>query len=65
MHPTSRRSAIALCKTVYYTGKPCPKGHYSVRYTINASCKECVVEARSTQQAMIQHRFKSLASGGR
>ena len=64
MHPKTRRSAIALLKSVYFTGKPCPKGHMSVRYTTNSSCRQCVREAASEQQQFVRQRFKA-AQGGR
>lgn len=65
MHPKTRKAAIALLKTVYYTGKPCPKGHDSLRYTLSSACKQCLYEAKAAAQRRISDRFKSVAEGGR
>ncbi len=36
-----RREAKALGLDKYNTGKPCPKGHISDRYTGNGNCVQC------------------------
>lgn len=37
----TRKDAEKFGETTYYTGKPCPMGHLSVRYTKGGGCKEC------------------------
>lgn len=39
--PSSRRAAMRLGSTTYFTGKPCPKGHVDERATGSGSCREC------------------------
>ena len=63
MHPKTRKAAIALLKTVYFTGKPCPQGHTSVRYTTSSACRDCVRSAKAATQSLIRERFKALAKG--
>ncbi len=38
----SRRDALALRRTRYYTGKPCKHKHDCERYTLNGSCVQCI-----------------------
>ncbi len=40
-YATSRRDAKRLGLYSYYTGKPCPQGHYSARYTHSCECMTC------------------------
>ena len=40
--PGSRSAALAQNSTKYFTGKPCPRGHITYRYTKSAGCKDCV-----------------------
>jgi hypothetical protein len=42
--PTSRKEALSKNSNYYFSGKPCPKGHISKRYTINSSCSICIKE---------------------
>lgn len=42
MNKLSREEARRLGKTRYFTGKACPKGHVSERFTCNAGCTECI-----------------------
>lgn len=41
MEIISRKEAVRLNLTTYFTGKPCHKGHISPRNTGNGSCCEC------------------------
>lgn len=38
----TRAEAKAAGKTRYFTGKPCPKGHISERYTTKGTCIACL-----------------------
>lgn len=40
--PKTRSAALAQKSTKYFTGKPCPQGHTTYRYTKSAGCKDCV-----------------------
>jgi hypothetical protein len=40
-YPKTRAEAKALKSKYYLTGSPCPRGHYSVRFTSVGTCKEC------------------------
>lgn len=39
--PSSRAEARSQGIKRYYTGKPCPKGHMTYRYTAGGGCAEC------------------------
>ena len=47
--PKSRKEARALGLTLYFTGKPCPKGHVAARRvnckSESGNCEECRREA--------------------
>jgi len=49
-----RQSAIALGKSVYFTGKACKQGHVTQRYTSNGACLECVRLARLAERQAIK-----------
>ena len=38
---TSRKEARLAGESLYYTGKPCRKGHDSPRYVSSGQCVEC------------------------
>lgn len=40
--PSTRRAAKVAGERMYFTGKPCPKGHIAPRLVDNCSCRECV-----------------------
>ena len=40
----SRKQAKEQGLDKYYTGKPCPHGHLSFRYTCNSACQACQTE---------------------
>lgn len=42
VYPKTRKEAQASDSKVYFTGKPCPHGHLSLRRTVNSACTECV-----------------------
>jgi len=44
--PESAKRAKILKIDFYYTGKPCNKGHYDVRYSSSGNCKKCIEEKR-------------------
>lgn len=37
----SRQQAIQNKLITYFTGKPCKRGHLSIRFTVTSNCKEC------------------------
>jgi hypothetical protein len=39
--PNTRTKALEARSTKYFTGKPCPYGHVTYRYTKSAACKDC------------------------
>jgi hypothetical protein len=47
----------------YFTGKPCPKGHVSVRRTYNSACVACIHEATASKrpEAYQRNRPKRIA----
>lgn len=40
-HATSQKAAKRLRLYSYYTGRPCPQGHYSERYAHSRECMAC------------------------
>jgi hypothetical protein len=45
MLPTTRKQAKVNDEKYYFTGKKCPQGHMSKRYTHNGVCYDCVMES--------------------
>ncbi len=41
-YPCTRDMARQQDNPLYFTGKPCPKGHITVRYTSNGGCRACL-----------------------
>lgn len=68
MLPTTRKSAQNLGEKYYYTGKLCPQGHKSKRYSHNGVCYDCVMESnkrwydknKTDIEWRKKHLFKSL-----
>jgi hypothetical protein len=44
MRKMSRKAAKANGRRLYFTGKPCPKGHIAPRRTDSGQCVECARE---------------------
>jgi hypothetical protein len=44
--PETGLRASQLDMPLYYTGKPCARGHYSPRYTSSSNCIECIEQKR-------------------
>src|SRR5690606_23623550 len=42
MEVISKQDAKAKGLKFYFTGKPCPKGHYSERRVSNGACEDCL-----------------------
>lgn len=40
----TRKAAIKAGERHYFTGKPCKRGHVSIRYTDTCNCVECMKE---------------------
>ncbi len=53
MHPSTRKAAIALRQKIYFTGKPCKNGHLSIRNTITAACRQCIIERTQTIRRLL------------
>jgi len=52
MQILSRKSALELGETIYFTGKPCKHGHYAHRYTKSGGCSECIsITSASAREA--------------
>lgn len=45
MLPTTRKESQILKEKYYFTGKKCPQGHTSKRYSHNSACYDCVMES--------------------
>jgi hypothetical protein len=39
--PKTMREAAAAGVEIYFTGRPCKRGHVAMRTTINGACIEC------------------------
>ena len=44
----TKKEAISQGLTKYYTGKPCKRGHYSLRYVKDYRCVQCQSETMAT-----------------
>lgn len=49
MNITTRAAALSLGAQLYYTGKPCKRGHLSPRYAAGGACSECTKLANKAQ----------------
>lgn len=56
MSVVSRKEALALGLTRYFTGKPCPKGHVAERKTSSGSCVVC------NAKSVLRSRARNLES---
>jgi len=45
---STRKEALLVGDTHYNTGKPCKKGHISIRLTNSGACKECANHRQKT-----------------
>lgn len=63
--PRTATEAKALGLKRYYTGVPCPKGHYAPRSTANTSCTVCLKDyPKAAEARRIYKRKKRLALRG-
>lgn len=51
MEIISQKDAVAKGMDVYYTGRPCSRGHYSPRNAVTGACLACVKTYQRTYQA--------------
>lgn len=51
MKVTTRKEAMTLGLTKYFTGKPCVNGHVAERYTCNKTCVVCEAERKARSRA--------------
>jgi len=49
----ARQKAVENNEITYFTGKPCKRGHLSVRFTKNNQCKECLQEYAKQHQTRL------------
>lgn len=57
MRIITRAEARALGLPRYFTGKPCPKGHLSERYTSSTQCRACSIERATRWQQDNPERY--------
>lgn len=53
LHIVSRQTAISVGLNHYFTGKPCKRGHLSLRSTSRKACRECEQQYRDERKAVI------------
>ena len=51
--PTTRKEAQRKASSHYFTGKPCIRGHVSIRSTGSKSCKGCNKEKSKTEYSKL------------
>jgi 5-methylcytosine-specific restriction endonuclease McrA len=56
--PKSKSEARQLGAVKYWTGRPCSKGHYAPRYTVNGACCECTAESKAIRKASDPEAWK-------
>lgn len=56
MLAVSRKEAQASGSSQFFSGKPCPKGHISARYTSNSRCITCAAETVVARQSTAEGR---------
>ncbi len=49
----ARQKAVENNEVTYFTGKPCKRGHISVRFTNNSQCKACLQEYAKEHQTRL------------
>lgn len=59
----TRREAAAAGERKYMTGRPCNKGHESIRYTVSGICCQCQKEAAKSYSAKMNRTIVSKALG--
>lgn len=52
----TRKLAIRAGELRYRTGKPCKRGHFSERMTVDGSCAECRREATQYERVAFRRR---------
>lgn len=50
---TARQKAVENNEITYFTGKPCKRGHLSVRFTLTSNCKQCQQEYAKEHQTRL------------
>ena len=58
MQIVKRARAIAEGLRVYYTGRPCKRGHLATRSTIHGACSACVREAQREARVALRARIR-------
>lgn len=59
--PSSPKAAKAVNSPHYFTGRPCKRGHISLRYTSTAQCKDCIDGHNKQWRDENQERANELA----
>lgn len=60
MEKISRQEAIRSGQVRYFSGKPCPKGHITYRYTSTATCVVCLRNEKAKIREDIR-RYREVA----
>ena len=58
MEIIARGAAADAGLSLYFTGKPCKRGHLSPRYVVNGSCSECNAESNTQARKEIKQRLE-------
>lgn len=54
----SRQKALQFNLITYFTGKPCKRGHLSVRFTLTSNCKQCQQDYAKEHQTRLHLKKK-------
>ncbi len=57
--PKSKKEALSIGASYFFTGKPCPQGHVAARYTKGGSCSFCQREKSAERNGTV---FRGAAS---
>ena len=65
--PRTQMEAVAAGSMLYFTGRPCKRGHQSPRYAVDTRCRQCNRERCASRQSGIRiimrgHRAAALAA---
>lgn len=59
-----RIDAIDAGLTHYYTGKPCQRGHVTMRYTLSGQCIDCNYQHGKERYAEAKKKMQEKRGGG-
>lgn len=58
--PKTAKHAREVKSQFYFTGKPCKKGHISIRYSSDCTCRECHLERQRNRYKYDYERIKEV-----